>query len=231
MFTPNAGANDWMTVVGLIGTTVVPYNLFLHASSAAERWKNKDDIKNARIDTIISIGLGGLVSMCIIIAAAANCQGMEIKSGVDMAVALEPLVGTWAKWFIGIGLFAAGFSSAITAPLSAAFATQGILGIDRDLKSIKFKIVWIIVLVFGVVLAVLGQSSPTQLILLAQAANAIILPIMAFFLIFCVNSSSLGEYKNKLWNNILGCIIIFVTIIICIRNMTSFISSVQKLIG
>lgn len=125
-------------------------------------------------ERIKNIGPGALV------AAASNCQGVEINNGADMAVALEPFVGTWAKWFIGIGLFAAGFSSAITAPLSAAFATQGILGLDRDLKSMKFKIVWIIVLVFGVVLAVLGQSSPTQLILLAQAANAIILPIMHF---------------------------------------------------
>lgn len=231
LFTPKAGANDWMTVVGLIGTTVVPYNLFLHASSAAERWKDKSDIKNARIDTVVSIGLGGIVSMCIIIAAAANCQGMNINNGADMAVALEPLVGVGAKWCIGIGLLAAGFSSAITAPLSAAFATQGILGMNRDMKNFKFKIVWIIVLIFGTVLAVLGHSSPTQLILVAQAANAIILPIMALFLIYCVNSKKLGEYKNGVINNILGIIIILVTIAICVKNMTSFITSLQKLLG
>lgn len=231
MFIPKAGSNDWMTVVGIIGTTVVPYNLFLHASSAAERWKNKEDIVNARIDTAISIGLGGLVSMCIIIAAAANCQGAEINGGADMALALEPVVGTWAKWFVGIGLFAAGLTSTITAPLAAAFATSGILGMKRDMKATKFKIIWIVVLGFGIILTTLGQSSPTELILVAQAANAIILPIMAFFLIYCMNDDKLGEYKNKLWNNILGGIIILVTLVICVRNMASFFQSLQGLLS
>lgn len=231
LFTPNAGENDWMTVVGLIGTTVVPYNLFLHASSAGERWKNKEDIKNARIDTMISIGLGGIVSMCIIIAAAANCQGTEITNGADMAIALEPLVGTWAKYFIGFGLFAAGCSTTITAPLAAAFATTGILGMKRDMKSWKFKAVWITVMTGGFLLSILGASSPTELILVAQAANAIILPVMAFFLIFCMNDEKLGEYKNNIINNILGVVILGVTLAICIRNMTSFVNSLQSLIG
>lgn len=233
MFIPKAGSNDWMTVVGIIGTTVVPYNLFLHASSASERWKSKEDLKNARMDTIISIGLGGLISMCIIIAAAANIHGtgIEINNGADMALAVEPILGPWAKWLIGIGLFAAGFTSTITAPLAAAFATTGALGIKQDLKSLKFKIVWIIVLLVGIVLATLGQSSPTELILVAQAANAIILPIMALFLMYCMNSKSLGEYKNKPINNILGVIIIIVTIVLCYRNITSFITSLQSLIG
>ena len=73
-FIPSFYQVDWMSVVGLIGTTVVPYNLFLHSSSAAQRWKNKEDIKDARIDTVLSIGLGGIVSMCIVIVAATNCE-------------------------------------------------------------------------------------------------------------------------------------------------------------
>ena len=233
LFIPKAGNNDWMTIVGIIGTTVVPYNLFLHASSASERWKSKEDLKNARLDTIISIGLGGLISMCIIIAASANLygSGVEIAHGADMALAVEPILGQWAKWLIGIGLFAAGFTSTITAPLAAAFATTGALGIKQDLKSFKFKIVWIIVLFVGIILATIGQSSPTELILIAQAANAIILPIMACFLMYCMNSDSLGEYKNKSINNILGILIIIVTIVLCFRNMTAFVNSIQQLIG
>ena len=98
-----------------------------------------------------------------------------------MAVALQPLLGNWATVLIGIGLLAAGFSSAITAPLSAAYAVNGVLGWGKTLKDLKFKAVWIIVLVAGCLMAVLLGKSPTELILVAQAANAILLPIMAFF--------------------------------------------------
>lgn len=231
LFVPTMGDSNLMTIVGLIGTTVVPYNLFLHASSASERWKTKEDLVNSRMDTIISIGLGGIISMCIIIAASANCYGAEISNGAAMALALEPILGSWAKWAIAIGLFAAGFSSAITAPLSAAFASAGALGFKRDLKSMKFKIFWMIVLAVGIILTALNQASPTQLILVAQAANAIILPIMVLFLLYCTNSSELGEYKNKWWNNVLGLIVLVVTLFICYRNMTSFMNSLMNLLA
>ncbi|MGL6104866.1 Nramp family divalent metal transporter [Romboutsia sp.] len=232
MFIPSAGANDWLTIVGLIGTTVVPYNLFLHASSVSERWKNKSDIKNARIDTIVSIGLGGLISMAVIISASASFYGtgIGVDSGAVMAQQLEPLLGSWAKWFFGIGLFAAGFTSAITAPLSAAFATTGALGYKKDMKSGKFKAVWMIVLGVGIALSALGMSSsPTELILIAQAANAIILPIIAIFLIYVLNHKDLGEYKNKLWNNILGLCIVGVTLAISYRSLLSFVSTIKSL--
>lgn len=60
---PQEGSAGILTVVGLIGTTIVPYNLFLHASSAAERWKDPDQIGDARFDAVLSIGLGGVISM------------------------------------------------------------------------------------------------------------------------------------------------------------------------
>lgn len=233
LFVPSMGENNLMTIVGLIGTTVVPYNLFLHASSSSERWTsaNKEDVINARIDTVISIGLGGLVSMAIIIVAAANLTGLEVANGGDMAIAVEPILGSWAKWFIAIGLLAAGFSSAITAPLAAAFATTGALGMEKNMKSNKFRAIWLVVIIIGAVIAVVLGASPTELILVAQAANAIILPLIAFFVIYCVNSKSMGEFKNGWFSNILGVVIIVVCCFICYRNFSSFITSLQALIA
>ena len=231
MFIPSIKSNDYLTIVGIIGTTVVPYNLFLHASSVSQRWDSKEDLKNARIDTIISIGLGGLISMAVIISASASFYktGIVVDSGAVMAQQLEPLLGPWAKWFFGIGLFAAGFTSSITAPLSAAFATAGALGFEQDMKSMKFKSIWIVVLVVGIVLSALGMSSsPTELILVAQASNAIILPIIVMFLIYVLNHKDLGVYKNKLWNNILGIFILCVTLMISYRSLLSFVQSLKE---
>ena len=62
---PDGG--DWMTVAALMGTTVVPYNIYLHAASASTKWGKTDDkedaLANSRFDSIISIGLGGIISM------------------------------------------------------------------------------------------------------------------------------------------------------------------------
>ena len=230
---PEQGSSGILTVVGLVGTTIVPYNLFLHASSAASRWKDPDQISDARFDSVLSIGLGGLISMGILVCAAANIYGTDVtvSNGADMAVALAPLLGDWSTWMIALGLLAAGFSSAMTAPLSAAYAVNGVLGWNKTIKDLRFKVVWMIVLVCGCVMAVAWGSSPTELILTAQAANAILLPIMAFFVIYCANGKNLGKLRNHAFANIAGVVIIVITLFMCYRNMSSFISSVQSLIA
>lgn len=223
----------WLSVVGLIGTTVVPYNLFLHASAAREKWNNPEKVKVARVDTIISIALGGLISMAIIITASAAFygSGTEIGNAGQMAVQLEPLMGVWAKWFFAIGLFAAGFSSAITAPLAAAYATSGILGWKMDLKDSKFRSVWAFIIIVGIVLSALGQSSPVQVIMFAQAANAIILPIIAIYLMFALNNKkTMGKYSNNAITNIMAALVIMVTIVISYRSLLLFIEQVASMI-
>jgi len=115
IFIPKFPNNSILTIIGLIGTTVVPYNLFLHAALVKEKWHQKSDLKFARKDTLIAVILGGLVSTCIIISASA-IQTQEINNASDLAKGLEPLFGSFAKYFLAIGLFAAGITSAITAP-------------------------------------------------------------------------------------------------------------------
>lgn len=240
MFTPTlpsteqtGGTSPILVVTGLIGTTIVPYNLFLHASGAAERFKDPDQVADARFDAVVSIGVGGLISMAILVCAAANIYGtgVTVTNGKDMAIALQPLMGEWATVMIGLGLLAAGFSSVLTASLSAAYAVNGVLGWGKTMKDMKFKVIWIIVLVSGVAMAVALGKSPTQLILTAQAANAILLPIMAFFTIYCANGADLGNWRNHAFANTAGVVIVIVTLFICFRNMSSFIASVGKLIG
>lgn len=230
---PAEGSSGILVAVGLIGTTIVPYNLFLHASSAGERWKDPEQVADARIDATISIGLGGIISMAILVCGAANIygSGVTVANGADMALALEPIMGPWATWMIAIGLLAAGFSSAITAPLSAAYAVNGVLGWGKGLKDLQFKVIWMIVLLAGCVMAVVWGASPTELILVAQAANAIILPPMAFFVIYCANGKDLQKWRNHAFANIAGIVIIVITLFMCWRNMSSFVSSLQALIA
>lgn len=227
------GTSPILVATGLIGTTIVPYNLFLHASSAGERFKDPAQVSDARFDAALSIGLGGIISMCILVCGAANIYGTGVKvaNGKDMALALNPLLGSWATWMIGLGLLAAGFSSVLTASLSAAYAVNGVLGWNKGLKDARFKVIWMIVLLAGVVMACLLGKSPTELILTAQAANAILLPIMAFFVLFCANGKDLGNWRNHVFANCAGVVIIVITLFICYRNMSSFIASVSKLLG
>jgi len=237
MFVPKAPEGDnnaWMTIAALMGTTVVPYNIYLHASSAAKKWNNpEEDIPTSNLDSVLAIGLGGIISMAIIICASALQGQIDVASynGSDMARSLAPLLGSGATVVFAIGLFAAGFSSAITAPLAAAFASSGILGWGSDMKNAKFKVFWIIVLAFGFVATLTLGASPQEIILFAQAANAFLLPITGILLLIVTNDKNImGKYKNNVIINILAVIVIGVFIFIAARNATAFVQSASKLI-
>jgi len=130
---PSIPEGATLTVIALIGTTVVPYNLFLHATSVSKKWHSPTQLNDARKDLMISIPLGGLISMAILSTAAMAFFGKQIAitSAADIAPSLQPLFGDMASIFIGVGLFAAGISSAVTAPLAAAFVLSGILDLNK----------------------------------------------------------------------------------------------------
>jgi len=218
LFLPKMPEGSLLMVIALVGTTVVPYNLFLHASLVSEKWKSKDDLGSVRRDTFISIALGGMVSMAIIIAASA-IPGGEVSGVMDLAKGLEPLYGESAKYFMGIGLFAAGVTSAITAPLAAAYVANSCFGWNADLKDIRFKSVWMIILALGVFFLSFGIK-PIEIIKFAQVANGILLPIIAVFLLWVVNRASvMGKYRNKLFQNIVGILIIALSIFLGVKSI------------
>lgn len=221
MFVPSVPKGSVFIVMALVGTTVVPYNLFLHSSAVQERWKDSSGLGEARSDIFISIILGGLISMAVIITASASFfgTGIGIKNAGDMARQLEPLLGPWAKYFFAFGLFSAGLSSSITAPLAAAYATSGALGWEKNFKDRKFKAVWMLVLAIGIVFSAMGFK-PLTAIIFAQAANGILLPIVAIFLLYVMNNKKrLGKYVNSGIVNILGSIVVLVAIGLGLRSI------------
>ena len=210
---PTIPSDGLLTVIALIGTTVVPYNLFLHASAAKARWRGPENLSAARSDTAISIGLGGLVAILIVSTAAASMyvNALEVKSAADMAIQFEPLFGSLSKYLLGLGLFAAGLSSAITAPLATSFAISELMKLEGGEKSRGFKAISASILVIGAGLALLGIK-PLKLILLAQFANGLLLPVVACFLLFAMNRKNvLGEYANGPIANIFGLGVVLLT--------------------
>ena len=218
-FLPSFPDKSLLTIIALIGTTVVPYNLFLHASLVKEKWNSPEDLAAVRKDIYISIILGGIVSMAIVIVAT-NTKG-EIQDAVDMARGLESSLGSFAKYLVGIGLVAAGLTSAITAPLAAAYAAKGIMGWQDGLRSKKFRIVWFFILATGVIFSLLGWR-PINVIKIAQVANGILLPVIACYLLWIVNRKGLmGKYANSTTKNILAALIIMITLVLGLKSLWS----------
>lgn len=203
---PSIPSGALFTVIALIGTTVVPYNLFLHASAAKARWQGEQNLADARTDTMVAISLGGLIAILIVSTAAASIfsAGLSVSSASDMAVQFEPLFGKFSSYLLGVGFFAAGLSSSITAPLATAYAMSEILGFNQQSDTVKFRAISLSVLLVGAILSMTGIK-PLTIILSAQFANGLLLPVIAAFLLFTMNRKALlGKYANGLIANILG---------------------------
>jgi len=222
LFIPSLPTGATLTVIALIGTTVVPYNLFLHSASASKKWQKVEQLSDARKDLYIAIPLGGLISIAIVSTAASAFFGQQIQitNAADIAPALEPIFGNLSASFIAIGLFAAGISSAVTAPLAAAFALSGLLNLNKHLNSWSFRAVWFVILLLGVVISTIGYK-PTVVIWFAQVANGLLLPLIALFLLWMMNSQALGKHRNNRKQNALAGIVIAVTLLLSGRSLLS----------
>jgi manganese transport protein len=211
---PNIPDGSLLTIIALIGTTVVPYNLFLHASASKTKWEGKENLAAARTDTIVAIGLGGLITIFIVSTAAAGmfARGLSVSGASDMALQLEPLFGAFSGYLLGFGFFAAGLSSSITAPLATAYAISEITGIEGGVTSPKFRAISLSVLIFGMMAAMTGIK-PITIIVSAQFANGLLLPIIAAFLLFAMNQKAmLGEYANGWKANLAGAAVLVIAL-------------------
>ncbi len=222
IISPELNSSNLMIVLGLIGTTVVPYNLFLHSSLVSEKWSSLDKLKVARLESFFSILIGGLVSLSIIITAA-SLNNKDVTGVIDLARGLEPLYGKFAIYFLGIGLFASGITSSITAPLAAAYVAKSCFGWDDSLKSLKFRAIWIIILFIGVIVSMV-KINPIEIIKFAQFSNSLLLPIIAVILLWLVNNKRIisNKYSYK-YQNILGSMIVILSLILGAKGLISIL--------
>ena len=90
------------------------------------------------------------------------------------------MYGPNSQIFISIGLFTAGLSSAITAPIAAGYVVEESFIKNENRKNLK-KIAIYFVIITGLAFTVSGYN-PIELIRAAQVANGLLLPGIALFI-------------------------------------------------
>ena len=209
--TPSFPEGSGLLLLGLVGTTVVPYNLFL-GSGIADK---KQQLVEMRWGVAVAVILGGIISMAVLVTGTSVEGAFSFAS---LAKVLSDKLGGAAAWLFGFGLFAAGFSSAVTAPLASAITAKDIFGGDNQskwqTKGIYFKLTWMLVLFTGLGFGMAGLK-PIPAIIAAQAFNGFILPFIAIFLWMAINDQKLVKQSvNSTVGNVLFGIIVWVSLLL-----------------
>lgn len=214
---PKVEEGSALLVIGLIGTTIVPYNLFL-----ASGLSKGQDLKEMRTGLLLAILIGGGITLAILLTGTLVTGAFGFP---ELADAVDSRLAGKGHLLLGIGLFTAGLSSAITAPLAAAITGQSLLGKEQSswrTQGQYFRLTWGIILLVGLLFA-LTDIKPVPAIIAAQALNGLILPLVAVFLLLKINDAKVlsAKYRNPVWLNLLTVIIVGVTVFLGLHNIWS----------
>lgn len=219
MLVPSLQDGQVLLALGLVGTTVVPYNLFLHSILVSSA--DDGDLQRLRKDGAVSITLGGLISMFIVITGN-MARGSEINNAADLARVLAQLSGQKALILFGGGLFAAGFSSALTAPMAAGKVAEGLYRSFRQTG--KKTALWIevaVVLIGGGI--AITHTNNLVLIQFAQLINGLLLPVFIVIILWLLNDRNLMKvHRNNLFLNVVGFFVLIVSLLLTYKTIASF---------
>jgi NRAMP (natural resistance-associated macrophage protein)-like metal ion transporter len=203
------------TVMALIGTTITPFMQIFIQSSVVEKGLDKNDYQAARTDAIAGVLVANLIAAFIVISTAStlHTQGIKIESAADVATALEPFAGEYAKYLFAVGLFGASMLAMGVLPLATAYSLSEALGVEKGLSH-SFREAPIFIGIFstliaiGVIIALIPNIPQIKLLLLTQSINGILLPfLLVAIVLLASNREIMGEFRNSFVYNIFAWLI------------------------
>jgi Mn2+/Fe2+ NRAMP family transporter len=225
---PTVPQASTMLILGLVGTTVVPYNLFLGSALARE-----SKLGEMRMGLAVAVIGGGVISLGVLIVGSALGGGLGYER---LAAVLGDRLGYGADVSLAVGLFAAGFTSAITAPLAASLTVRSLLGEPNDPRwgenSPRYRAVWLFVLVTGMAFGI-ADVRPIPVIILAQAFNGVLLPLVAIFLWIAINDRDLlgAEGINTRLQNLVMAVVVSVCVVLGLRGLWAALRGALTFLG
>lgn len=229
---PIIPSGAYLLTLALIGTTLIGINLILHSITSKNKWSSIEQLSEARWDIGFNIFIGGMITLSIVTISATVLRGVAIKGNPALAFtqSLEPILGNFASIFGNLGLFAAGLSSAIAIPFTFKNIIAAIFKFEGGAEGKKSKILATIVILFGATLAIVGKN-PQEIIILAQATSGLFLPIITILILIVANNKKLlGEHVNNKIQNIVGILVVILTLLLGINGVVQGVQNLLQLL-
>jgi manganese transport protein len=194
-------------IIGIIGATVMPHNLYLHSALVQSRKINRTDegikeaIKFNRIDTTIALNLAFFVNAGILILAGSvffTTGNSDVGTIKEAHRLLPSFLGNAAPILFAVALIAAGQSSTITGTLAGQIIMEGYLSIriSPTLRRLVTRIVAIVPAL--IVFLIYGESKLEDLLIGSQVILSLQLAFAVIPLIYFVSDKkTMGKFAIK----------------------------------
>jgi len=99
----------WFLAVSILGATISPYLFNFYSSGAIEDDWDEKDLGVNRATAGLGMGFGGLISMAVLVAAAAvlHPKEIEVQTFEQIALIVSTPLGRWGYWIVAAGIFIA----------------------------------------------------------------------------------------------------------------------------
>jgi Mn2+/Fe2+ NRAMP family transporter len=220
--------NYLLITMGVLGTTITPWGQFFISSFAFDKHIDAAKLKYSQLETYFGAFLTDFFSFFMIVATAATLfiNRVVLESGEQAAMAIKPFAGEMAGFIYAFGILNAGIMGMIIISLSTAYAFSEFFGFTGSLdvsygKGKLFYGIFLFQIIFASLLALLPNISLFSLALVTQTVNAIMLPLVFYFLINLTNNPKImGSHTNSAFQRNFGYI---ASGIIIIASIITFI--------
>lgn len=230
--------NSSMLIAGMAGTTFSVAMLYCRSITLKAKGWGTEKGRNAWFDGLVSAVSMFILSVAVMACAAGTLyiQGKPVENTVDMVIALEPLAGDFAFTLFMIGIVGAGVSSFIPTILIAPWLISDYQGKKIHPKSLASRIFVIAGILFGMAGPFLHKKvvfgyeinlKPVELMIVAMALLAIIVPISMIVITALLNQKRLGKYKNGWLLNIAAIAAIIFSIAMCCHGVVGVAEKIQ----
>lgn len=201
--------------IAVIGTTIAPWMQFYQQAAVVDKRLKLKDYFYEKVDIGFGTLVTNVVAFFIIVACASTLfvNKIRVNTAVDAAVALAPLAGKYASVLFAIGLFNAGLFSVCIIPLSTAYAVCEAFGweqgVDRTYKQApEFINIYTAMIIVGGSLILWPQAPLIKIMVLSQAVNGMLLPVIMIFMMLLINNKKImGKYVNSAAYNFIAWLI------------------------
>jgi manganese transport protein len=205
-FVPSMPPSSIVLVMSLLGSVVMPHNLYLHSEIIQSRQWNLEDgvtihhqLRFEFLDTMISMIVGWAINCAIIVLAAAtfHAGGIKVEALDDAKRLLEPLLGKTSGLVFAVALLFSGISSSVTAGMAGGAIFTGIYGECYDIED-RHTRRGVIITLAGAALIALVVPNPFWALVISQMVLSVQLPFTIFTQIFLTSSRKvMGDFANR----------------------------------
>lgn len=200
-FAPQVPSGSELLALALAASSFSIVGALYQAYLVQAKGLKPSDLRSSQTEALTGITLLGLITLTVMGSAAAvlHSRGLSINSVGDMAAILEPILGSATTTLFMLGLFAASFSSLVGNATIGGSVLAETLGWGRKLESQPVRIMIVLVMITGALVAILFGRLPLQLIIFAQGVTILVAPLIGISLLRLANDKQLLGDRTNGW--------------------------------